>query len=114
MSKQATDPIFCSDSSEVALEDNKISGKLHIIDLHLLGWMITWKASKSTIFWLDFMEGFQICQFLVGRVFMGALHFHSITGVRLSEGKLSGLINMTRWGDATLETKYIVSCSNIS
>ena len=52
MSKQATDPIFCSDSSEVALEDNKISGKLPIIDLHLLhdeNW-----------------EGVQIYQFFVG------------------------------------------------
>ena len=29
------------------------------------------------------------------------------TGVRLSEGKLSGLVNMSRWGDATLETKYV-------
>ena len=28
-------------------------------------------------------------------------------GVRLSEGKLSGLVNMSRWGDATLETKYV-------
>ena len=52
MSKQATDPIFCSDSSEVALEDNKISGKLHIIDLHLLH--------------DDNLEGFQIYHFLVG------------------------------------------------
>ena len=33
--------------------------------------------------------------------------------MRLSEGKLSGLANMARWGDATLETKYDENVSSI-
>ena len=106
MSSQASDHIFCSDSSEVALEDNKISGKLHIIDLHFLH-NDNLEGFQIYQFLDGLMEGFQIYPFLAGLVlmFMGVLHFLSITGVRLSEGKLSGLINMTRWGDATLETK---------
>ena len=60
--------------------------------------MIIWRAFKSTVFFVGLVL-----------ILMGVLHLHSITGVRLSEGKLSGLINMTRWGDATLETKYISS-----
>ena len=40
-------------------------------------------------------------------------NIHFILGVRLSEGKLSGLANMARWGDATLETKYDENVSSI-
>ena len=30
-----------------------------------------------------------------------------VSGVLLSNGRLSGLANMARWGNATLEVKYI-------
>ena len=64
----------------------------------------SWKVQISMFFNLLTDKHVSLVQFYMKCKYLFRLF--QFRGVRLSEGKLSGLSSMARWGDALLETKW--------